>query len=168
MQSPPLDPSKTPTNHSTTLATIAAICAILAVPFAFIPFVGLAASTFVLGFIGALAIWTRRKRAFIGTGIAMLAIIISIISSFVVIGGIINSRDAATAKLAQMQTQLETLKAQSASAPERSALGGLIKMFDTGNDLTNDQANTLGKLGEWAIKSVTSESTPAPNDNSKP
>ena len=36
---------------------------------------GLAASALVLGFITALAIWTRRKRAFIGTGIAFLAVL---------------------------------------------------------------------------------------------
>jgi hypothetical protein len=165
MQPPPLAPvssTNRPNNYSTTLATVAAVCALIAIPFALIPFVGLAASMLVLGFIGAVSIWTRRKRAFIGTGIAFLAVIISIISAFIALAAIIDSRDSATRKLAQIQTQLETAKAQAANTSDKSALAGIIKMFDTKNELSNDQANTLGKLTEWILKSATSDPTPTP------
>ena len=85
---PPIEPTR-PTNpqanYSTILATVAAAGAILAVPFALIPFLGLAASTLILGFMSALSIWTCKKRAFIGTGIAFLAVISSIISGFICI-----------------------------------------------------------------------------------
>ena len=170
MQPPSLNPVSTTnqtTGYPSALATIAAIVAALAVPFALIPFAGLAASMLVLGFVAALSISTHRKRAFIGTGIAFLAVIISIISSFLTIGAIVESRNAATTKLAQMQTQLEALKTQASTPSDKSALGGIIKMFDSNNDLTNEQANTLGKLGEWIIKSATSDQSSTSDENKK-
>ena len=148
MQPPPLDPasSANPGRHySVTLATIAAVCAILAVPFGFVPFAGLAASMLVLGFIGVLAIWTRRKRAFIGMGIAFLAAFIGAISSLVCLGAIIQSRDAANARVAQVQTQLQAMRAQANSSSDRKVWGDLIKVLG-GNDVTDDQAKFWGGL----------------------
>lgn len=154
--------SNNPPPAATVLATCAAAGAVLSVLFALIPVLGLAASMLILGFITVLAIWTRRKRALIGTGIAFLAVIISSISTFLATSAILQSRDDANAKLAQMQTQLQVLRAQATSASDQSTLGDLIKLFDTNNDLTKDQANTLGKLAEWFLKSATSSPTPDP------
>jgi len=54
MQPPPITTTSAPNsipNYAVTLATIGAVLAILAVPFAFIPFLGLAGSCLVLGLI---------------------------------------------------------------------------------------------------------------------
>jgi hypothetical protein len=150
MQPPPLNPIESK-KHSNDYSTA------LAVPFSFIPFAGLAVSMLVLGFIGAISIWTRRKRAFVGTGIAFLAVIISITSSFVATGALLASRNAATTKLAQMQTQLEAAKLQASNSSDKSALADLIGIFDSDHNLTNEQANILGKVGESIIKWLMSD-----------
>ena len=54
MRPPPITTTSAPNsipNYAVTLATIGAVLAILAVPFAFIPFLGLAGSCLVLGLI---------------------------------------------------------------------------------------------------------------------
>lgn len=58
MRPPPITTTSAPNsipNYAVTLATIGAVLAILAVPFAFIPFLGLAGSCLVLGLIVLLA-----------------------------------------------------------------------------------------------------------------
>jgi hypothetical protein len=137
-------------SYPTLLATVAATAAILILPIALVPFLGLAASMLVLGFITALAIWTRRKRALIGTGVAFLAVLIGCASSFICVHALIQSRDTANMKLAQAESQLQTIKAQASSSSDKNALGVVIKGLG-GNDITNEQANALGKVGEWVI-----------------
>lgn len=169
MQPPPLPTIQTDrqTTISTTLATIAAVCAIIAVPFALIPFVGLAASMLVLGFIIAISIWSRRKRAFIGAGIALLAVLISMVSAFLTFGAMASSRDAANARLAQVQSELQTLRVQAANSSDKNVLGDIIKMMDTNNELTKEQANSWGKVAELAIKAFGPEDKPAADRQKK-
>lgn len=152
LPSPPVAPVKSDPLTGDLLANIAAGAAVLAIPFAFIPFVGLAASALALGFILGIALWTRKKRAMIGTGIAALAGLIGITSTFVYFNSVVETGKVATAKLDRMQTEIQSLRARAASAADKSALGGIIDWLDTDNELTPEQANTLGKLGEFFIK----------------
>lgn len=164
-QTPSLTTNPQP-GYATVLATIAAVFAILALPFALIPFLGLAGSTLILGFISALAIWTRRKRAIIGSGIAFLAVIIAAVSSFICIHAIVESRNAAVAKMAEVQSQLQAMKSETENNSQKSALGGLIKQLG-GKDITEDQANMLGKVGEWIISAATSDDNANSDQNQK-
>jgi glucan phosphoethanolaminetransferase (alkaline phosphatase superfamily) len=167
-----MQPSVTPSatvsssvpGYAVVLSTIAAICAILALPFGFIPFLGMAGSTLILGFLIALAIWTHRKRAIIGSAIALLAVIISFISSFIFVSAILESKREATARVAQVEARLQALQAQTTSASGKNVIGDLIKMLDTNNDLTREQANTLGQIAEWGIHALSSNDQ---NDSSQ-
>jgi uncharacterized membrane protein YfhO len=153
MQPPPITtasaPNSTP-NYAITLATIGAVLAILAVPFAFIPFLGLAGSCLILGLIVGLTIWTHRKRALIGTGLAFLAVIISMFSAFACVSAIVQSRNNAVAKVQEVQLQLQTLKAQASNTSDKNDLGKLIKVLG-GDDISNDQAKALGSVGSWLL-----------------
>lgn len=166
MQTPPPIPSVATTSatpgYALPLATCAAAAALLSLPFAFLPFLGLAGAALLLGFCTALALWTRRKRVLIGAAVAVLAVIISTFSSFLCLQGIVASRNDAVAKVAHVQAQLETIKAQAATTSQQNVLGNLIKMLG-GDDVTKEQADTLGKLGEWAISAMSAEESKASN-----
>jgi predicted membrane-bound spermidine synthase len=170
MQPPPI-PSSTVSNvqpsYAIVLATVAAVVACLALPFAFIPFLGLAGSALVLGFIIAVAIWTRRKRAFIGSGVALLSMVIAVISSIICLGTIIDSRDAATTKVAQVQVQLQALQARTSNgSDQQNAYAELIKTLG-GKDVTDEQANIIGKLAELGIHWLNSDANAKPNSEKK-
>lgn len=166
MQPPPIPSnpaSSIQPSHAIALATVAAVGACLALPFAFIPFLGLGGSALALGFIIPVAIWTRRKRAFIGSGVALLSTLVAVISSFICLQAIIESRNDATAKMAHVQSQLEAMKARASTSSERSVLADIIKAMG-GNDVTDEQAKLWGGLAEWALRAMSTDN----NGNSDP
>ena len=161
MQPPPLPSavaSNTPAPVATVLATCAAVGAVLSVPIALIPVLGLAASMLIFGFIAALAVWTHRKRAFLGAGIALLSFVIASISTFLCFQGLVESRNEATARVAQVQSQLEAMKSRATSSSERSSIAEAIKILG-GKDITDEQAKVWGGLAEWAVRTLSTDNS---------
>ena len=165
MQPPPLDPasSANPGRHySVTLATIAAVCAILAVPFGFVPFAGLAASMLVLGLIGVLTPRDVPETRVHRNGHR--------ISGCVHWGDFILSvprRNHPIEGRCQWETggagsaQLQAMQAQANSSSDRKVWGDLIKVLG-GNDVSDDQAKFWGGLVDLGIRAWqdSSESDP--------
>jgi predicted membrane-bound spermidine synthase len=170
MQAPPISSgtiSNARPSHAIVTATVAAVGACLALPLAFIPFLGLAGSALVLGFVIAVAIWTRRKRALIGAGVALLSALTAFISSIICLGAIIDSRNDATAKVAQVQAQLQALQARTSNgSDQQNAYTELIKTLG-GKDVTDEQANIIGKLAELGIHWLNSDANTKSNPEKK-